>query len=134
MNAADISERLNDAIGNAVDEQLKEDDGKLDADVGAVAAFAIGQGLVLRKNLVDALVRIEQLESRLGEVEKGGISFGGLYQRALSYKKGCIVTYKGSAWIALSDIAGGVEPTTTAHWALMVKAGRDASSKDRRGE
>jgi len=70
---------------------------------------------------------IDALKMRLDKIESAGtwMTYQGVYQRAQDYSKGSVVTHSGSAWIALTDIPGGI-PGHTPDWQLMVKRGRDA--------
>lgn len=68
--------------------------------------------------------RVEPLEKRLAEVERYGIKFCGVHQRAMEYSRGAVVTHEGCAWVAVVDKTGAL-PGVGADWQLMVKAGRD---------
>lgn len=67
---------------------------------------------------------LNRLTERVDSVAARGLKYAGVYQRALDYERGDVVTHKGSAWIALRDAA--TEPGDTPEWQLMVKRGRDA--------
>ncbi|MFK0688019.1 hypothetical protein ACFX5Q_07415 [Mesorhizobium sp. IMUNJ 23033] len=74
--------------------------------------------------------RCKALEERLFQVENNGIKAGGTYQRALSYSRGTVVSFGGSAWVALKAADAGIAPTDDhAVWQLLVKRGADG--KDR---
>lgn len=68
----------------------------------------------------------EPLLARIEELEKGGISFHGTHQRALSYRRGALVNFDGSIFIAVADVSQGEIPGQSKSWQLAVKAGRDA--------
>ncbi len=70
--------------------------------------------------------KIKALETRLAEVEKGGVKYVGTWQRAADYKRGCLVTHGGSMWCAIRDNRD-TTPGTSDAWQLAVKAGRDAA-------
>ena len=82
-------------------------------------------------NIADQVAKqLEPLTARLHALEaKGsapGMKFAGVWQRALGYGEGSVVTYDGSAWIALKDIVAGEKPSDGAtSWQLVVKRGRD---------
>lgn len=69
---------------------------------------------------------IKALTKRLEALEEGGIQYRGIYQRAQNYSKGDVITFHGSAWIALRSLKETEEPGTCDGWMLMVKKGRDA--------
>jgi hypothetical protein len=69
--------------------------------------------------------RIAHLEAVLRTVEERGVSYEGVYQRAQDYRRGAVVTHKGSAWVALDEGRKG-EPGQDNCWQLMAKRGRDA--------
>ncbi|PBB21136.1 hypothetical protein [Mesorhizobium sp. WSM4313] len=74
--------------------------------------------------------RLDQLEQQTAELEKSGIRYGGIHQRANSYKRGTIVTYGGSGWIALKDADVGVTPGESPDiWQLAIKAGKDGRDR-----
>jgi hypothetical protein len=67
---------------------------------------------------------LEAYSRRLIEVEKGGIRYRGIFQRADVYARGDVVTHGGSAWIALNGVEGAV-PGQAESWQLMCKRGAD---------
>ncbi|MBA8845693.1 hypothetical protein FHW02_003775 [Ochrobactrum sp. RH1CCR137] len=69
---------------------------------------------------------LKALTKRLEVLEEGGIQYRGIYQRAQNYSKGDVITFHGSAWIALRPLKETEEPGTCDGWMLMVKKGRDA--------
>ncbi len=71
--------------------------------------------------------RCAELEARVAAVEERGLKYLGTYQRASDgYKRGSVVTFAGSAWVALKDVPGDTAPgVDPACWQLMVKAGKD---------
>lgn len=82
--------------------------------------------------------RLDALERRLAEVEAGGIKYFGVWQAAGAYKRGALVTHRGSVWHANTDAAPGDEPgaavkdgATARTWTLAVKAGRDGKDATR---
>jgi hypothetical protein len=70
-------------------------------------------------------LEIQALRQRLAEIETKGIRYAGVWQRALEYARGSVVTHGGSAWVALADNTKG-EPGSNDAWQLMVKKGADA--------
>lgn len=54
--------------------------------------------------------------------------YRGIFDETLSYDRGDVATWGGSSWIALKDLPQG-KPGNTRDWQLIVKKGRDGSSK-----
>jgi hypothetical protein len=71
--------------------------------------------------------RLKVLEAKVAELEAGGIQYHGVHQRGLAYKRGAMVTWDGSAWIAVQDVLQGCVPGEHNGWQLAVKKGRDAN-------
>lgn len=73
------------------------------------------------------LKKIEALESEVQSLrqEKSSLRYMGVFQRAITYQRGNIVTHDGSAWIKISDSDDGA-PGACESWQLMVKRGKDA--------
>lgn len=80
----------------------------------------------LKVALVGDQKRIAVLESRLAAIEAKGVEFCGSWQRAVDYRRGSMVVYKGSLWAATSDAGHGAVPGESSDWQLAAKAGRDA--------
>lgn len=88
------------------------------------------KGLVSRR-LLHALVaattaataaKLKALTARVTELEAGGIRYVGCYQRALEYRKGSVVTFASSMWIALDKVPAGIQPGSNAgFWQLSQK-------------
>jgi hypothetical protein len=72
--------------------------------------------------------RFEEIERRLDVIESQGIKFMGVYQRAIEYGRGSVVVRDGSSWVCIDEITRQV-PGEGAAWALLAKAGRDASGR-----
>lgn len=73
-----------------------------------------------------AFLRCAELERRMAAVEATGIRYLGVYQRATEYRKGDVVTFAGSAWVAIKAVTEGTVPGgDTAAWQLAVRAGKD---------
>lgn len=67
-------------------------------------------------------VKLKALSARIAELEGGGVRYSGCYQRALEYRKGSVVTFASSMWIALDDVPAGVQPGSNgASWQLAEK-------------
>jgi hypothetical protein len=64
------------------------------------------------------------LDERIGEA--GGLKYAGTWQRVGSYVKGSVVTFDGSAWVAVKEAGEGEKPGASESWQLMVKRGKDA--------
>ena len=69
--------------------------------------------------------RIAELEARLEEVEKNGVRYCGVYQRALNYRRGDQVTHDGARHIALRDIQPCEAPLKSDGWQLSDKSERE---------
>jgi len=136
MSAVAIGERILAEQDDLVKKLIEDDsDDAADPIVAAVGSVIAGQGTILREHLARALDRIEQLESRLAEVESRGFKYCGVYQKAQKYARGDVVTYSGSAFVAIKDAVPDNEiPNASGCWQMFVQRGRDASSRDRRGE
>jgi hypothetical protein len=89
-----------------------------------------------QQNLMRALAifiaeRIEQatkpLRERIIELEKRGVDYKGVYQRAALYRRGDIVTHDGSMFVAITDIEPNEAPGNGGAWCLAVKRGQDAA-------
>ncbi|MGW6778310.1 hypothetical protein ACWF50_09690 [Brucella pseudogrignonensis] len=78
------------------------------------------------KAFVEAMDAFDAVKKRLDALEEGGIKYRGVHQRAQSYRKGDVVTFKGDSWIALRSINETEEPGKCDGWQLMAKAGKDA--------
>lgn len=66
--------------------------------------------------------KLKALAARLEEVESDGIRYSGCYQRALGYRRGSVVTFASSMWVALDDVPAGVQPgSNAAAWQLSQK-------------
>jgi hypothetical protein len=72
------------------------------------------------------LKKIAALENRLAQIEERGLEYVGTFQRAVSYRRGSVVTADGSMWVALQDTGPNEIPGEHPKWQLAVKAGRDA--------
>jgi len=81
---------------------------------------------VFYEALAEVMDAFRAVKKRLDALEEGGIKYRGVYQRAQDYSKGDVVTFNGSAWIALRSLKETEEPSTCDGWMLMVKKGRDA--------
>lgn len=67
---------------------------------------------------------LHRLTERVESLSARGLKYAGVWQRALDYERGDVVTHKGSAWVAVREAA--TEPGEASEWQLMVKKGRDA--------
>jgi hypothetical protein len=63
------------------------------------------------------------LEKRLEEIENNATVFLGVHQRAISYKRGSLVSSAGGLWCAVSPAAQGQIPGKADCWQLAVKKG-----------
>ena len=79
--------------------------------------------LYLREEIEKAF---RPLRERIVELEKRGVNYCGVYQRATVYRRGDIVTADGSMFVAITDVQPGEEPGKGGNWQLAVKRGADA--------
>jgi len=68
---------------------------------------------------------MNDLLARIESVEECGVKYCGVYQRAVEYVRGNIVTEDGSAWNCVADKTKQA-PGKGSDWQLRVKKGRDA--------
>lgn len=72
--------------------------------------------------------KLTALSARIEQLETGGVRYCGIWQRALPYRKGTVVTSGGAMWVALRDTAEGEQPGKTLDaWQLASKATRRRS-------
>jgi hypothetical protein len=71
------------------------------------------------------LASLENLAERVAEIETKGIEFCGIYQRAMSYRRGSMTIFGGSLYAATRNAEPGEAPSESAAWQLCAKAGRD---------
>ncbi|RWC10778.1 MAG: hypothetical protein EOS52_23705 [Mesorhizobium sp.] len=88
--------------------------------------------VIMRDKCERLEARLDHVEQQTAALEKSGIKYGGVYQRANTYSRGTIVTHLGSAWIALKDADVGVVPQDSPDiWQLAIKRGRDGKDASR---
>lgn len=69
--------------------------------------------------------KLRVLSARVEQLEAGGVRYAGIWQRALSYPKGTVVTSDGGMWVALRDTSEGEKPGEAPNaWQLAAKAAR----------
>jgi hypothetical protein len=88
----------------------------------------------LSRRMVHALIaattaatgaKLTALSARIEQLEAGGIRYAGIWQRALPYGKGTVVTSGGGMWVALRDTSEGERPGDAPDaWQLAAKAAR----------
>jgi len=64
---------------------------------------------------------IAQLKERLTEVEARGVKYEGVFQRAVSYRRGAVVSFKNCLFAAIVDTQPGDEPLSSKAWQLCLK-------------
>lgn len=73
--------------------------------------------------IVDSL---SEMAERMELIEQRGFRYVGRYQAANDFKRGDVVTYRGSLWCCLADAKTGERPNTSCHkWTLMLN-GKEA--------
>ena len=70
-------------------------------------------------------MQTDRLRERIIELEKRGVSYCGIYQRAAVYRRGDICTVDGSMYVAINNVEPGEEPGKGGNWVLAVKRGSD---------
>lgn len=69
--------------------------------------------------------KLRVLCARVEQLEAGGVRYAGIWQRALPYQRGTVVTSSGAMWVALRDAAEGEQPGKVLDaWQLAAKAVR----------
>jgi hypothetical protein len=69
--------------------------------------------------------KLRVLSARVEQLEAGGVRYAGIWQRALPYPKGTVVTSGGGMWVALRDTSEGEKPGDAPNaWQLAAKAAR----------
>lgn len=86
---------------------------------------------VIRRYVADSMSETTaKLEARIVELEGQGVRYCGVFQSAMAYKRGDLVTFDGSMWVALRNVV--VEkPGASESWQLCVKRGRDGKDAGR---
>lgn len=73
---------------------------------------------------VDTLAgAVRGLKDRVEAMEAHGVKYAGVYQKALPYRKGHVVTHSGSMWVALRDADEREAPGASDAWQLAQKHG-----------
>jgi hypothetical protein len=76
---------------------------------------------------------IAALKARLAELEKRGIEYCGVWQRAATYRRGHMVTHDGSLFACIEDSGPNECPGVSNKFQLAAKSGRDARAPSHRG-
>jgi hypothetical protein len=92
----------------------------------AIADAFIRRSLEIQRELL-------KLAERLDALEAGGLKFAGPFNSAMSYRKGTVVHWRGSAWVAVCNVEPGeIAPEKNSlNWSLFAARGRDASGTNR---
>ena len=97
--------------------------------VGRFVAQRIAERLIPLAAQIDGLkAEVRELKSQMREVQEGGVRYCGVYQRAAEYRRGDVISYDGSMWVALRSTDPMEIPGKSACWQLSVKHGRDADT------
>jgi hypothetical protein len=68
------------------------------------------------------------LRQRIAELESKGIEYVGTFQRAMGYRRGQCVTFDGSMYVCIADVAPGADqPGSGKSFQLAVKRGQDGA-------
>jgi hypothetical protein len=73
--------------------------------------------------------QVNPLKKQIAELEAGGIKYCGVYQRAIQYRRGDVVTYDGSMFCAVGNPPLGESPNQGLNWQLAAKRGRDGRDR-----
>lgn len=94
-----------------------------------VGRFVVERMKPLHARILDLENEVRELKSEMRELEKGGVRFCGVWQRAMDYKRGSMVTHDGATWTVVADEAKAMErPGTSQAWQLCEKSRRDAGA------
>jgi hypothetical protein len=100
------------------------------ATVGIVNAAVEAIGEAVAAEIKQLRERVADLERKSVEIAKRGLFYRGVHQRADSYKPGDAVTFDGSLFIAIADVAPGELPgKSDGKWQLAAKRGRDGRER-----
>lgn len=84
---------------------------------------------LVASSIASTAMKLKALSARIAELEAGGVRYAGIWQRALPYRKGSVVTSDGAMWIALADTPEGVVPgSDPSIWQLAAKSARPKAS------
>ncbi len=93
----------------------------LDASLEEQNLMSYGEWIATLKHLIEGLqTKVKELRLELQAVKTKGIEYKGVYQRALSYAKGDVVTADGSCWVCLGDPKGAPAKDFDG-WQLLIK-------------
>jgi hypothetical protein len=110
-------------------------DDDLDIVAEAMAELALVRGTKASAKITEGfgvlLAYLVKLEARVAEIETRGIAWKGVWQPALQYKPGDLVTYDGSIFHANADTRAKPGNGST-DWTLAVKRGADGKDADTR--
>jgi hypothetical protein len=81
-------------------------------------AMADGIGAVIAEEIERAVAPLRQ---RIAELEKRGVEYVGVYQRAVGYRRGSIVTFDNNMHVAIKDTQPGEAPLQCSSWQLCLK-------------
>ena len=77
--------------------------------------------------------QVDELKAQIEELERHGVRYEGIYQRAQNYRRGAMTTYDGNVWACIEDTEPNEAPGTSSKWQLAVKAGRDGNRQPTKG-
>lgn len=81
----------------------------------------------LRKQLLPTIgkyieAQLKPLRERIAQLESSGIRYCGTYQRASEYRRGDVISYDGSMWVATCATPPQEVPSKSICWQLSVKS------------
>ena len=116
--SSELAKELQAAIQKCFESEVAE----RKATGSKVSAAAISAGAVLL-GLYKLADYAAALEGRLAAIEAKGVAYCGVWQRAQDYKRGDVVTFDGSAWVAIAEETRAT-PGATDAWQMLVKGTR----------
>ncbi len=114
-----LPDKANERIGRAIAEAMS----KAPKESKTGAGIAAAAGAVAREVLAAVEDEVSELRTRVDTLEAHGVKYCGVHQRAMSYERGSVCTFGGSAWIVVADKTSAT-PGDSAAWQLMVKGTR----------
>jgi hypothetical protein len=84
------------------------------------------QAKAIAQFVVDEIARaITPLRERIAQLEQRGVEYCGVYQRAVGYRRGAIVTFDNHMHVAVTDVEPNQAPLQSSAWQLCLKGAHD---------
>lgn len=106
----------------------------IEAFIDALMPVLVKTVKPLQKKLDAVVYENATLNARIAELESAprGLAYKGVWQRAAEYKRHDAVTWGGSVWCCVVDLARSQPDTDVRSWQLAVKRGTDGKDADSR--